>query len=387
MQNKAKNLTYLRASNQGAILKALLYDKYISKQDLASRLNLTPMSISYITADLIEKGVLREVAGAKKITKSPGRRASLIALNENKILAIGVTITKRHLRTSLVSLNGEIIKCFSHRHDKNTTSESLTEKIISDIELLLNEVKDNILLGIGVNSIGIVDIKNKSVISIIDLCNIHNWKIGKDLEERFNLSCYVVDDMKASALAESYYGVAKGLSDFIYLGITYGLGSSIISNGTLFEGNMGFGGEVGHTTLYHNGKTCECGNRGCAELYLSAGALLEKSGLKEWQDFLDYCNNSPENPVIREYMCDLTTFLVNIINTFDPQAVVIGHEGAPLFLNNAVFNQVNKNVNQRIISRNLKSVPIVPSTIYDKIHELNAASVVFSHLFNGEFKL
>ena len=56
----AKNLTYLRARNQGAVLQTLLQGKSITKQELSHRLNLTPMSISYIAGDLLEKGILFE---------------------------------------------------------------------------------------------------------------------------------------------------------------------------------------------------------------------------------------------------------------------------------------------------------------------------------------
>ena len=60
MAKTAKNLTYLRAQNQGAILRTLLMGKENTKQELAQKLNLTPMSISYITNDLLEKGILTQ---------------------------------------------------------------------------------------------------------------------------------------------------------------------------------------------------------------------------------------------------------------------------------------------------------------------------------------
>lgn len=387
MQNNARNLKYLRASNQVAILKEFLLEKHISKQDLANKLNLTAMSISYITADLIEKGILKDVEGIKRITNSPGRRASLLSLNGNKILAIGVSLTRRHIITSLVGLGGDVIKSFSHRHTDNTSADSLTEIILSDIELLLNEVKDNILLGVGVSSAGFVNVKDRNIISITDFYSIKNWKICDIVEKKYNIPCYLANDMHSSALAESYYGRAKTYSDFLYLGITYGLGSSVILNGKLLEGNFGFCGEVGHTTLYHDGKVCSCGNRGCAELYLSVNTLLKKSGTNDWQEFLNFCDENPQSSVVQEFVYDLTTFLVNLINTFDPEAVIIGHEGASLLLKDTIYNQLNKDINQRIISRLLKNISVLPSSIYNKIDELNAASIVFSHLFNGEFKL
>ena len=58
LAKNGKNLTYLRASNQGAILKTILLSGPSTRLELAAALNLTAMSISYITSDLLEKGIL-----------------------------------------------------------------------------------------------------------------------------------------------------------------------------------------------------------------------------------------------------------------------------------------------------------------------------------------
>ena len=384
MESKAKNLTYLRAQNQGAILKTLLLEREVSKQDLSQWLNLTPMSISYITNDLLEKGILAE--GGQSIKKdSPGRRAVALKLAPNRLLAIGVSISRRHLRISLADLQGNTLRLIAHRHRAEETARSLEERIFDGIEELMTLAPKGHILGIGVSCIGLVDIREKTVFSTTDFFGIKDWPIGKILQERFGLTCYVVEDMKAAGLAEFYYGAAGNRTDFIYLGLTYGLGAGIISNGKLLEGNRGFCGEIGHTTLYHDGKTCGCGNRGCAEMYLSVGAILDRLGLKDWQEFIDLCEKSPNDPAVGSVIRDLSTLLVNTVNCFDTQAVIIGHEGA--LLSSEIFEQLNQEVNRRIMARRLKSVTILPSAIPHQIHALNGAAIIFSRLFGGEFKL
>lgn len=385
MAKTAKNLTYLRAQNQGAVLRTLLMGKNISKQELAQRLNLTPMSISYITNDLLEKGILTQNQAQPIPKNSPGRRAVALEIATHRLLAIGVSISRRHLRVSLSDICGQTIRLISHRHPSVLNKEDLTAQIIANIEELLLLAPREHILGIGVSCIGLVDIREKTVINTTDFFDIQNWPIGKFLQEHFGFNCYVVEDMKAAGLAEYYYGAARTFNDFIYLGITYGLGAGIISNSKLLEGNRGFCGEVGHTTLYHDGKTCGCGNRGCAEMYLSVGAILERMGLKDWQDFAALCQKSPQDPAVQSIVRDLTTLLVNIVNCYDPQAVIIGHEGA--VFSKELFEQMDAEVNRRIIAGGIKNVKILPSAISEKIHALNGAAVVFSRLFGGEFKL
>lgn len=385
MAQKPKNLTYLRAQNQGAVLKTLLLGEKISKQQLAQRLNLTPMSISYITSDLLEKGILAESKGEKIKKASPGRRGVALELVPRRLLAIGVSISRRHLRVSLADLCGNTIEQFTHRHPAHLSVRRLTAQILSDVEQLLKLAPKEHILGIGVSCIGLVDMREKMVVDTTDFFGIRNWRIGAILQQQFGLTCYVVEDMKAAGLAEFYYGNARARNDFIYLGITYGLGAGIISNGKLLEGNRGFCGEIGHTTLYADGKICGCGNRGCAEMYLSAGALPERLGLSDWSEAVELFRAEPQNPKVQAVLQDLTTLLVNAVNVFDPEAVIIGHEGAQL--SEAMFEQLNRQVNERLLARAVKQVEIMPSAIADKIHSLNGAAIIFSRLFGGEFKL
>ena len=381
----AKNLTYLRARNQGAVLETLLRGENISKQELAHRLKLTPMSISYIAGDLLEKGILQENRTAPIKKDTPGRRGVALSITPNRLLAVGVSVSRRHLRVSLAELSGKTLHCITHQHNENVTSESLTEQISLDIAEVLTLAPKEHILGIGVSCIGLVDIQEKTVISTTDFYGIENWNIGKVLEERFSLPCFVAEDMKAAGLAEYYYGAAKNLTDFIYLGITYGLGSGIIADGKLLEGNRGFCGEVGHTTLYHDGLTCVCGNRGCAEKYLSVGAITERLSLENWDEVISFCNKNPEDKALDTIIHELSTLIVNIINNFDSEAIVIGHEGAAL--PEFVFEALNLEVNKRILARNVKTVNILPSLIPKQIHALNGAAIVFFQLFAGTFKL
>ena len=52
-----------------------------------------------------------------------------------------------------------------------------------------------------------------------------------------------------------------------------------------------------------------------------------------------------------------------------------------------MFEQLNRQVNERLLARAVKQVEIMPSAIADKIHSLNGAAIIFSRLFGGEFKL
>ena len=66
---------------------------------------------------------------------------------------------------------------------------------------------------------------------------------------------------------------AKGMDHFILLTLGTGLGSGVVINGKIVSGSNGLAAEYGHSVLVKNGRSCNCGQRGCFETYVSATGL------------------------------------------------------------------------------------------------------------------
>src|SRR3990172_7985921 len=61
------------------------------------------------------------------------------------------------------------------------------------------------------------------------------------------------------ALGEGAFGAARGLTDYVYLTVSTGVGGVIVSDGRLLRGPDGLAGELGHMTIDVNGPVCGCG--------------------------------------------------------------------------------------------------------------------------------
>ncbi len=130
-----------------------------------------------------------------------------------------------------------------------------------------------------------------------------------DLLKALNISIpvFTENDANCFALAETILGVGKHISNPNIVGVILGtgVGGGIIINGKIYSGKRGSGGEIGHIPLIgKDQKPCWCGQKDCAELYLS-GSGLKESGIA--------C-----------YKQDLAHFIARLINIFDPHVVVLG---------------------------------------------------------------
>ena len=108
------------------------------------------------------------------------------------------------------------------------------------------------------------------------------WKgiipFAKKINEKFDLPVAITNDANAAAIGEMIYGAARGMKDFIMITLGTGVGSGIVSNGSLVYGNDGFAGELGHTTMRrNNGRLCGCGLTGCLEAYASATGVARSA--------------------------------------------------------------------------------------------------------------
>ena len=95
------------------------------------------------------------------------------------------------------------------------------------------------------------------------------------LREKFNCDVSLTNDANAAALGEKYFGIAKGMNDFITITLGTGLGSGIFSGGKILYGHDSLAGEIGHLSIDHNGRNCSCGLKGCLEMYASAKGIKE----------------------------------------------------------------------------------------------------------------
>ena len=377
MPKQGKNLTDLRASNQGALLRFILANRTATQQQLAAALQLTPMSISYITAELLEKGYLREAP--TEASSSRGRRAKELSLVTENLLAVSVSVSRRAVRISMVDIGGGVLATEHIPLTADTTADRLSAIIERGIAAQLADFSGRHVLGIGVSCVGLVNMHDGTVVSTTDFYGITDWTIGKQLEARFGLPAFVTEDMKAAALAECYYGV--GGTQFVYVGITHGIGAAVIADGKLLTGEHGYAGELGHTTLYPDGPSCPCGNCGCAELYLSVPVVLKNADVASWDAFAA----EPDSPTMTRFLRDLATVLTGVVNLFDPETVVLGHEGA--LLPAVCYERLQQTLAHRTMTRHLKTVRVLPSALARSVTAQSGAAIVFDRLFAGEFKL
>ncbi len=245
--------------------------------------------------------------------------------------------------------------------------------------------------GWGVAAPGPVDRRDGSVYDPPNLPGWHTVPLQALLEECTGKRIRVGNDANLAAVAEWRHGAAVGAADVVYLTISTGVGGGIIAGGRLLVGRRGAAGELGHTTVDLNGPPCRCGNRGDLESLCSGTAIarmaretLEADGetslraLSTDVTAVDVvaaarAGDVVAGDIIARAAAALGAGVVNIVNIFNPEVVVIGGgvaQAGPL-----LFEPVRTSVAAHAMRLAATDVRIAPAHFGDNAGLVGAVSL------------
>lgn len=194
-----------------------------------------------------------------------------IVTSDNKPYVVGVDVGGTNTVFGIVDARGTIIRSDKIKSTNHVKVEDYVKELADSIISLANDAG-----GIDqVHGVGVGAPNGNFFTGSIDFAPNLLWKgripMAYLLSEALNgIPVALTNDANAAAIGEMTYGAARGMKDFIEITLGTGLGSGIVVGGKLVYGHDGFAGEIGHTIIRRNGRSCGCGRFGCLETYCSA---------------------------------------------------------------------------------------------------------------------
>ncbi|HEO8419991.1 ROK family transcriptional regulator [Niallia sp. FSL W8-0635] len=325
------NQQLVKKENKSLCLYLIKNNAPISRAEISQQTGLTKGTVSTLVSELIDEQLINESGHGES---SGGRRPVMLLFNQQAGYSIGIDLGVNYILGILTDLQGNIIYKCNEKYVNFTYEDTL--QIIKNIitSLIKNAPKSPYgVIGIGVGAPGIINIEGEILIAP----NL-GWKnvcLKKELEEHFHLPVLVENEANAGAYGEKEFGLGQPYQNLIYVSAGIGIGAGIIINGELYKGALGYSGEIGHMTIQKDGMECRCGNKGCWELYASEQYLLSKATelklgegetlhLNDLIELADQGNHVAIN-LFHEVGDHLGAGIINIINTFNPEQIIIGN--------------------------------------------------------------
>jgi predicted NBD/HSP70 family sugar kinase len=265
---KRANSETARDINRSLVLNAIRTNQPLSRADLARQTGLQRSTVSVIVEQLMKE---RWVVGGGVGQLPRGRKPWLLTLNIKKAGLIGINVMPRITTMVLADLN----TTFRSQESFPTPKEpgGLITALADRIRRLMEAHPGTTFEAIGVSLPGRVDRFTQRLVFAPNL----GWSdvdLKDPLERATGLPVSVENAANACALAEVWSGPLAGVQNLIAVTVSEGIGTGIIANGHLVRGPSGAAGEFGHVCLDPDGPPCNCGSRGCWEVYASNAAAV-----------------------------------------------------------------------------------------------------------------
>lgn len=395
MNNAQKgNVDLVKQLNGAAVYRLIDQQGPISRIQVAEISQLAPASVTKITRQLLERGLIREVA---QQASTGGRRAISLKTEVIPFHSIAVRLGRDYIQISLYDLGAKEIAYQYHEFHYQHQDE-LIEGIIHYIKNFSDEHGNDIdqLIAIGIVLPGLVN-PESGIVEHMHNVKVDSLGLSEIIKEYFKVDCFIGNDIRGLALAEHYFGASQDCQDSILISVGRGTGAGMIVNGQIFLGYNRNVGEIGHIQIDPLGSQCPCGNFGCLETIASNPAIIKRvkqllaqgyqSSLSELQhiaidDICAHANLGDE--LSKQTLINVGNYLGKAvaitINLFNPQKIVIA--GQITTAKELIFPAIQRNVQNQSLKAFHQDLPIVASEVYKK-PTIAAFAMIKRAMLNG----
>lgn len=375
----------MRNNNKTQILKCIQKKNMVSKREISEELGLSATTVSTFIRELEKEKKIRSSGIAES---TGGRRSVLYDLNPNFCYTLGIDLEVDRMIGVVLDFKGKI-KGTKEMFFSNKDEWKVIPLLKTFIYDLLDENSLSLkkLGGLGIGVPGVVN----SDTGVIEFAPNLGWK-NVDLPALLSIDkpVYIENEANAGALGEVVFGVAKNVSHLIFISVGMGIGCGLIINNKLYSGSLYHAGEFGHMIIKPEGLPCQCGNKGCWEVYASNNAAIrmyqERSNKKitSFKELIaDYKKDhgSKKLEVLQSITKYLGIGIANIINGLNPEMVVI--EGEITELKDVIFNGLLKEIKERSLEKSFSGVRIEFSQLGNKATALGMGSIVIEKIITS----
>lgn len=188
-------------------------------------------------------------------------------------MALAVDIGGTKLEVGIVDRAGRIVDRARASSEDPGSADGLFGRVTDLIDRF--DSFDPIACGVGAG--GPMDRGGRRV-SPLNIVVWRDFPLLERLRAHTGLDTFVDNDAKALALAEGWKGAARGVTDFIAMVVSTGVGGGIVLEGRLLEGASGNAGHIGHMVVEPGGHALPGHVPGVLEAEVSGTAIRHRTG-------------------------------------------------------------------------------------------------------------
>jgi predicted NBD/HSP70 family sugar kinase len=372
----------------GELLQVLRDGKPRTRAELAA---LTGLARSTIRLRMESLSALNLICPIGEAASSGGRPPSQFVLNASARVVIGADIGANHAGVVLSNLSGEILGRYREELAVESGPVVILEWLVGTVARLLAESgrASRDLMAVGVGVPGPVEHRtgrpiNPPIMPGWDGFDVRGW-----IEEELDVPVLVDNDVNIMAVGEHAVAFPE-VADLLFVKVATGIGSAIISGGSLQRGAHGAAGDIGHARVERaGGVACSCGNLGCLEAIAAGPAIvhaLRQTGLRI-RDNHGIAQAAARGDMkvlraLRQAGRDVGEVLSTCVNLLNPSVIVLA--GSVASAGEQLLAGVREIVYERSTPLATKTLQILPTQMGADAAAIGASMLAIQHGLSPE---
>ncbi|MCP4607292.1 MAG: ROK family protein [Planctomycetes bacterium] len=320
---------------------------------------------------------------------------------------VGLDVGGTNVKIGLFDSELEMISKTSITTEADMGPEVVINNMAQAVKELLAEggfsLQDIVYVGIGTP--GPAKYSEGIIIRSTNMPKFKNVPICKMLNERLGAPVVYDNDANVACWGEYVVGAGKGVKDIVFFTLGTGIGGGIVSNGELVHGCDENGAELGHMIIYPNGRSCNCGQKGCVEAYASAAStarrateaieagaesslkkVLDEKGKITSKDIYGYLAKGDK---LAKEITDgtaeaLAITCINMLHTTEPKRIIF--TGGMIAAGDVLLNRIKEFFDKHIWTLKKETVEICFATLGEDTGIIGAAALARHAKQQGKLK-
>jgi predicted NBD/HSP70 family sugar kinase len=326
-------LGLLRELGEQAVLEAVFRGGPVTRPEIASATGLSKPTVGAAVRRLEQAGMISAL-GPQHGRR--GRSPIAYVVRDNSGFVVGLDIGGTNIRAGAADVFGEPM----HDEQEPTTKRGGRALAAQLLDIATRAVErgratHERLLAIGISTPGVVDRDSGRVRLAYNVSSDGVIDPLGAIGTRFGVPVLIDNNINLAALGEKTFGLARGISTMVFVGVGAGVGLGIVMHDELVRGAHGAAGEIGYLPLVgdpfdprhrlHGGLEDEIGAAGVLATFAGrAGARADD--VTSAQEVFELAANGDGDAgaVVSHVAARLGAAIATVCAILDPELVVLG---------------------------------------------------------------
>ena len=241
----------MRAINRFHVMDAIRRHGPISRVELSSRTDLSPTTISAITAALLDDGLIIPRRLGAIGDAGRGRPRVMLELNRDAARVVGVKIAARRIVYALTDFQGEVL---ATRTDETRSLRQNAEGIADLVERGIRALVASAGLDLGtiaqvcIALPGTVE-HDSGLVRHSPILKEGPADFGAAMAQRLPCPTLIESDANAALVAQHWFRACRDLDDFLVVSLEDTIGLAIMHGGEIYRGARGLSFDLGSLAI------------------------------------------------------------------------------------------------------------------------------------------